>query len=248
MVQTGGFPWWVSRPPPVWQTRRDRIKRRITDYPTQSQRQGGTMTETIVPGSNRLTVLAAEIRDAHAAAGAAAVTRARRAIDAGRALIEAKELLKHGQWLPWLRQHCRLPERTAQLYMKLVENTDILGPDAAAALIAARGMQNVAIDGPPQIIRLPDYDPFANCDDEQRRQWLLFALFLHNWSHVKWLLRKGYVSPDEWLADDAQRRRWHMTEAPESCRQRWVAFQRQYAETTAEAIEAELRKGDAAAA
>jgi hypothetical protein len=35
-------------------------------------------------------------------------------------LIEAKaKLNKHGQWLPWLREHCTMSERTAQLYMRL---------------------------------------------------------------------------------------------------------------------------------
>jgi hypothetical protein len=42
------------------------------------------------------------------------------AITAGNLLIEAKaKLNKHGQWLPWLREHCTMSERTAQLYMRL---------------------------------------------------------------------------------------------------------------------------------
>jgi Protein of unknown function (DUF3102) len=53
--------------------------------------------------SNRLPILAAEIREAHGAARAAApvVDRAR---DAGTKLIEAKGLLGHGEWLPWLKE------------------------------------------------------------------------------------------------------------------------------------------------
>ena len=42
----------------------------------------------------------------------------RHAIEAGSLLLEAKEQLKHGQWLPWLRDHCIMSERTAQLYMR----------------------------------------------------------------------------------------------------------------------------------
>jgi hypothetical protein len=72
-------------------------------------------------GDNRLAMLAAEVTAAHAGVLDAAKTAAERAIDAGRALLEAKELLKHGQWLPWLDEHCHLPERTAQLYMKIAK-------------------------------------------------------------------------------------------------------------------------------
>ena len=42
----------------------------------------------------------------------------RHAIEAGALLLEAKEQLKHGQWLPWLKDHCTISERTAQLYMR----------------------------------------------------------------------------------------------------------------------------------
>ena len=49
--------------------------------------------------SNRLPVLAAEIRRAHADVQEAATTAAERAIDAGHALVEAKVLCGHGEWL-----------------------------------------------------------------------------------------------------------------------------------------------------
>jgi len=39
---------------------------------------------------------------------------------AGRLLVTAKkQLSSHGDWLPWLRDHCGLSPRTAQGYMKL---------------------------------------------------------------------------------------------------------------------------------
>lgn len=83
------------------------------------------------PQSNRLPVLAEEIRKAHADVQDAAKTAAGRAIAAGEALIEAKALLKHGEWLPWLREHCALSERTAQLYARLArKHREMDGPDA----------------------------------------------------------------------------------------------------------------------
>jgi hypothetical protein len=45
------------------------------------------------------------------------------AIKAGQALIEAKSLVKHGQWLPWLKENTSLPERTAQHYMRLARES-----------------------------------------------------------------------------------------------------------------------------
>jgi hypothetical protein len=38
-------------------------------------------------------------------------------LDIGRLLNEAKALVEHGAWLPWLRRHTALPARTAQQYM-----------------------------------------------------------------------------------------------------------------------------------
>jgi hypothetical protein len=73
-------------------------------------------------GTNRLPVLAAEIRMAHADVQEAIKTAAQRAIEAGHALIEAKELVDHGGWMPWLREHCALPDRTARLYMQVARS------------------------------------------------------------------------------------------------------------------------------
>jgi hypothetical protein len=70
--------------------------------------------------SNRLPVLQDEIRTAHAAAIAAAQTAVDRARDAGIKLIEAKSLLRHGQWLPWLKE-TGVSSRTAQDYMQLAK-------------------------------------------------------------------------------------------------------------------------------
>ena len=40
-------------------------------------------------------------------------------IEIGRRLVEAKELLNHGEWLPWLRRETEFSERSAQNYMKV---------------------------------------------------------------------------------------------------------------------------------
>jgi hypothetical protein len=170
-------------------------------------------------GSNRLAVLAAEVRIAHVGVLNAAKTAAERAIDAGRALIEAKQLLRHGEWLPWLKEHCQLPERTAQLYMKIAR-LDL--PAEAVAEIGLKGAAEALC-----AIRDPNYDPFAHCDEAGKRQWLLFTLFGVPWPHVEWILQRQFTTPDHWLGPEgaAYRGTWKMPEPPDSCRRAWAKFQ-----------------------
>jgi Protein of unknown function (DUF3102) len=75
-------------------------------------------------GDNALPDLAARIRAEHEAVSHALKESVRHAITAGELLIEAKEQLDHGQWLPWLRDHCTISERTAQLYMRVAKNRE----------------------------------------------------------------------------------------------------------------------------
>jgi hypothetical protein len=69
--------------------------------------------------SNRLPVLAGRIKAEHDAVEAAtstATAAARKGIEhaltAGELLLEAKPLVPHGQWLPWLAENCR-PSKNA---------------------------------------------------------------------------------------------------------------------------------------
>jgi hypothetical protein len=69
------------------------------------------------PGHNRLPHLADEVRR-----GQAIFRQGRRmskegAVIAGTALIEAKSLLAHGSWLPWLAE-CGVSPRTASRHMR----------------------------------------------------------------------------------------------------------------------------------
>jgi hypothetical protein len=84
------------------------------------------MTETDIARSNSLTDLAARIRAEHEATALSLKRGLEHSMTAGQLLIEAKALLKHGQWLPWLRDLCAISERTAQLYMRLAKNRDTI--------------------------------------------------------------------------------------------------------------------------
>jgi hypothetical protein len=56
---------------------------------------------------------------------------------AGERLLEAKALLPHGQWLPWLQEHCGASERTARDYMRLAEHKGEIGSAADLSIRAA---------------------------------------------------------------------------------------------------------------
>jgi Protein of unknown function (DUF3102) len=70
-------------------------------------------------GDNWLRDAAGRIDAEHEAATAHFANALEHAVTAGELLIEAKTRLGHGQWLGWLRTNCRVPERTAQHYMRL---------------------------------------------------------------------------------------------------------------------------------
>ena len=74
----------------------------------------------------------------------------------GSLLNEAKTLVEHGEWLPWLRRHTALPARTAQQYMAAVAwadaknatvaylDLDYLSPGAIYALPSGKFSAEIA--------------------------------------------------------------------------------------------------------
>ena len=62
-------------------------------------------------------------------------------IEIGRRLKEAKELLAHGEWLPWLERETDFSERTAQRYMRVFEEygaaqLGLFGPETNATTLS----------------------------------------------------------------------------------------------------------------
>jgi hypothetical protein len=72
-----------------------------------------------VEGSNYLVDIAARIKVEHQAVAASLKRSIDHAIAAGELLLEAKDQIPHGQWLPWLEQHCGVTPRAAQMYMRV---------------------------------------------------------------------------------------------------------------------------------
>jgi Protein of unknown function (DUF3102) len=79
--------------------------------------------------------LAARVREEHRAVQASASSMLQHAIAAGQALTEAKALLIHGQWLPWLAGVGITP-RTAQRYMRVAREYDSVSHLPADASMA----------------------------------------------------------------------------------------------------------------
>ncbi|MBN2359676.1 MAG: DUF3102 domain-containing protein [Deltaproteobacteria bacterium] len=73
-----------------------------------------------------LPKVAMQVRSEHEQVRALAVAATPHAVRAGELLLQAKEQLPHGDWLPWLQDHCELTERTAQAYMRLARTLPTL--------------------------------------------------------------------------------------------------------------------------
>lgn len=70
---------------------------------------------------NSLTAHAIKINEQHNLANACAQKAVAHAQEAGKLLLEAKEKLGHGEWLPWLQTNCQFSARAAQGYMRLAK-------------------------------------------------------------------------------------------------------------------------------
>jgi DUF3102 family protein len=123
--------------------------------------------------------LATTVRDAHLAFGQAAEGALAHALRAGETLIAAKNQLGHRRWLPWLKGHCGLPERTAQDYMRLAHGRSELerNPQHAAdlSLRAALKLINSRAPSKDEKWLSPTLNPISRAwikaSDAQRRQF-----------------------------------------------------------------------------
>lgn len=121
----------------------------------------GILPRSSEGASARLREMATTIRQEHEAAAEAVRRGLGHAIAAGQLLNEAKILLRHGEWLPWLRDHCALSDRTARLYMSLAKNRELiegqignvadLSVRGAAALIASRKQSSEFLQLAPMV-------------------------------------------------------------------------------------------------
>jgi hypothetical protein len=114
--------------------------------------------------TSQLRTLAKQICDAHDAVTNAFISIPERAHACGRALLEVKELLKHGEWLPWLEANCPgLSESTAKRYMRVAKSvtvTDLNLPKTIKELYEAAGVYSQ--NQPRQLTAPPLPEPVQN--------------------------------------------------------------------------------------
>lgn len=83
-----------------------------------------------------IEIITDEILDAKRTGGEAILT-------IGRCLIEAKDMLPHGEWLPWLNERVEFSERTAQKFMQLAR--EWANPNTLADLGASKALMLLAL-------------------------------------------------------------------------------------------------------
>lgn len=95
------------------------------------------LTRVLTPAEGRdIETITGEILEAKRAGGEAILT-------IGRCLIEAKEKLHHGEWLPWLNERVEFSERTARNFMRLAREWS--NRQALADLGAAKALTLLAL-------------------------------------------------------------------------------------------------------
>jgi hypothetical protein len=119
--------------------------------------------------AQRLTDLASEIADEVVLVEDRLREGLEHAIRAGTMLTEAKSLLKHGEWLPWLESNFEWSPRMAQLYMRLSRRS-------ADAAVLRSGSIRQAIEAIAEPKSLPPAKyataSFLDCEtDEDQMAW-----------------------------------------------------------------------------
>ena len=99
---------------------------------------GALIARTMAPPAEDRTieVITGDILEAQRKGGEAVLT-------IGKCLIEAKEMLPHGEWLPWLAEKVGYSEKTAQNFMRLAR--EFSNPQAIADLGATKALKLLAL-------------------------------------------------------------------------------------------------------
>lgn len=99
---------------------------------------GRLIAQTMAPPAEGRTIetITDDIVEAQRKGGEAVLT-------IGRCLIEAKDMLPHGEWLPWLAEKVGYSEKTAQNFMRLAR--EFSNPQAIADLGATKALKLLAL-------------------------------------------------------------------------------------------------------
>src|SRR5262249_32853312 len=110
-----------------------------------------------------LDALARAVRDHLQASVTAAQNFLEHALAAGDVLIRAKEQVKHGDWLPWLKS-CDLSADTAERYMKLARHRAELNSARVRNLSLSAALKLVAKKKPVERAKAKKSSPATHFD------------------------------------------------------------------------------------
>jgi len=112
--------------------------------------------ETLTGGE--LQDLAGQINAAHRAAVGLAASAVEQAMLAGNLLLQAKGKVPHGEWLPWLQEHCEVSVRSAQGYMRLALKVPELDVDIRNGVALLPLREALGLMAEPREAPAPDED------------------------------------------------------------------------------------------
>jgi hypothetical protein len=111
--------------------------------------------EKVKPSSLSLPELASQINAEHLACLDAACNAVVRATEVGRLLTEAKELVGHGEWIPWVEANCVFGDRQARKYMRVYSMREQIGTRSSDfnlnSVLAALSDSDDDQPGPPDL-------------------------------------------------------------------------------------------------
>jgi hypothetical protein len=160
-------------------------------------------------GDNYLPMLAENIKAAHMQIGICANSMAEHTINTGRLLNEAKDRVKHGDWLAWLKEHVGISDRTARRYMAIfnsglktatVANLGIRG--ASVELTKIRRLTKLKLHPYCEIMPWVSEEKQASITESIRVHGLIYKITLFNEKildgkiRYKSLLRLNAVTAD----------------------------------------------------
>ncbi len=150
--------------------------------------------------SKDLKKLAAKIDAEHSAAHGHARLALERAAECGRRLIEAKALVPHGKWLPWLEANTNVGARQSQKYMRLAEGWAEIEAksELGSHLSLSRALELIAApDTAPAPDNAPEPDPRAL---EIGMHWRHLLVSLTDFARVARELRNRLQDDDKLIA------------------------------------------------
>jgi hypothetical protein len=86
-------------------------------------------------------------------------------------LVEVRESLPHGEWLPWLQANVPFTDRTARNYIRLHDQRDRLKLETVSDMTGAYRLLSAGSDTPESKEQEPDYKAL---DAAYRRDMMLF--------------------------------------------------------------------------